>query len=77
MGVWPIGTIVSLSKRSIAIVRDANERDVFRPVVEVISPKNKKGTIDLLQKKDISIKKSLNPFAEGKKYLEMLEAPAA
>jgi HD-GYP domain-containing protein (c-di-GMP phosphodiesterase class II) len=74
MGVWPIGTIVSLSNRSIAIVREANERDVFRPVVEVISPKNRKGTIDLLKNKDISIKKSLNPFAEGKKYLDMLEA---
>jgi hypothetical protein len=40
----------------------------------VISPKNRKGTIDLLKNEDISIKKSLNPFAEGKKYLEMLEA---
>ncbi len=73
MGVWPIGTIVSLSNRSIAIVREANERDVFRPVIEVISPKNRRGTIDLLKNKDISIKKSLNPFAEGKKYLDMLE----
>ncbi len=74
MGVWPIGTIVSLSNRSIAIVREANERDIFRPVVEVISPKNRKGTIDLSKNKDISIKKSLNPFAEGKKYLDLLEA---
>ncbi|NOR13774.1 MAG: HD domain-containing protein [Candidatus Aminicenantes bacterium] len=73
-GVWPIGTIVSLSNRSIAFVREANERDIFRPVVEVISPKNRKGTIDLLKNKDISIKKSLNPFTEGKKYLDMLEA---
>jgi hypothetical protein len=40
----------------------------------VISPKNRKGTIDLLKNKDISIKKSLNPFAEGKKYLDMLDA---
>jgi hypothetical protein len=72
-GVWPIGTIVSLSNRSIAFVREANERDIFRPVVEVISPKNRKGMIDLLKNKDISIKKSLNPFAEGKKYLDMLE----
>jgi HD-GYP domain-containing protein (c-di-GMP phosphodiesterase class II) len=73
-GVWPIGTIVSLSNRSVAFVREANERDIFRPVVEVISPKNRKGTIDLLKNKDISIKKSLNPFTEGKKYLDMLEA---
>jgi HD-GYP domain-containing protein (c-di-GMP phosphodiesterase class II) len=77
MGVWPIGTIVSLSNRSIAIVREANERDIFRPVVEVISPKNRKGTIDLIKKEEISINKALNSFAEGKKYLEMLEASTA
>ena len=74
MGVWPVGTIVSLSNRNIAIVREENERDIFRPVVEVISPKNRKGVIDLLKNKDLSIKKSLNPFAEGKKYLDMVEA---
>lgn len=72
MGVWPIGTIVTLSNRSVAIVREVNEKDIFRPVVEVISPKNKRGTIDLLKNKDISIKESLNPFAEGKKYLDRL-----
>jgi HD-GYP domain-containing protein (c-di-GMP phosphodiesterase class II) len=72
MGVWPIGTVVSLSNKNIAIVREANERDIFRPVVEVISPKNKRATIDLLKNKNISIKKSLNPFAEGKKYLKMI-----
>jgi HD-GYP domain-containing protein (c-di-GMP phosphodiesterase class II) len=74
MGVWPIGTIVSLSNRSIAVVREANERDVFRPVVEVISPKQRRATIDLFKNKDISIKKSLNPYAEGEKYLDMLES---
>ena len=74
MGVWPIGTIVSLSNRSIAMVKEENERDIFRPIVEVISPKNRKGTIDLLKNRKISINKSLNPFSEGKKYLEMLEA---
>ncbi len=72
MGVWPIGTVVSLSNRNIAVVREANERDIFRPIVEVISPKNKRGTIDLLKNKDISITNSLNPFAEGKKYLNMI-----
>jgi len=76
MGVWPIGTIVSLSNRSIAIVREENEKDVYRPIVEVISPKNRRSTIDLLANTDISIKKSLNPFAEGKKYLDMLQSSA-
>ncbi|MGD9345658.1 MAG: HD domain-containing protein [Candidatus Aminicenantes bacterium] len=76
MGVWPIGTIVSLTDRSIAIVKEENEKDIFRPIVEVISPKKRRGTIDLLENSDISIKKSLNPFAEGKKYLDMLESSA-
>jgi HD-GYP domain-containing protein (c-di-GMP phosphodiesterase class II) len=77
MGVWPIGTIVSLSNRSIAVVRETNERDIFRPVVEVISPKKRKGTIDLLKHEEISINKALNPYAEGKKYLEMIEVGAS
>ncbi len=77
MGVWPIGTIVSLSNRHIAIVREENERDIFRPIVEVISPKNRRCTIDLLKDDKISIKKSLNPFAEGKKYLDLLESSTA
>lgn len=72
LGVWPIGTIVSLSNRWVAVVREANERDIFRPKVEVISPKSKRKEIDLLKKKELSIAKALNPFGEGKKYLEMI-----
>jgi HD-GYP domain-containing protein (c-di-GMP phosphodiesterase class II) len=72
MGVWPVGTIVSLSNRRIAVVREANERDIFRPKVEVISPKSKRETLDLLKNKDLSIKKALNPFSVGKKYLDMI-----
>lgn len=72
MGVWPVGTIVSLSNRRIAVVREANERDIFRPKIEVISPKSKRVTVDLIKDKKLSIKKALNPFSEGKKYLEMI-----
>ncbi|MFC2164856.1 HD-GYP domain-containing protein [Acidobacteriota bacterium] len=72
MGVWPIGTIVSLNNRRIAVVREANEKDIFRPIIEVISPKSKREVIDLLKQKDLSIKKALNPFSQGKKYLEMI-----
>jgi len=72
MGVWPVGTIVSLSNRRIAVVREANERDIFRPKVEVLKPKTKREMIDLLKNKELSIKKALNPFGEGKKYLEMI-----
>jgi len=72
LGVWPVSTVVSLNNRRIAVVREANERDIFRPKIEVISPKSKRETIDLLKHKELSIKKALNPFDEGKKYLEMI-----
>jgi HD-GYP domain-containing protein (c-di-GMP phosphodiesterase class II) len=75
MGVWPIGTIVSLSDRSIAVVRSANRQDVFRPTVEVIHPAKKRKVIDLADKQNtLTINKSLNPFKEGKKYLEKMRA---
>lgn len=77
LGVWPIGTIVSLSNRKIAIVRKTNEKDIFNPVVEVIHPKKKSEVIDLSEKKSkLKITKSLNPFKEGKKYLEQIENSA-
>lgn len=71
MGVWPLGTIVSLNDGSIAIVREANYQDIFSPKVEIISDPSKKGQIiDLSATKlNLSIKKSLNPLAEGKTYL--------
>jgi HD-GYP domain-containing protein (c-di-GMP phosphodiesterase class II) len=73
MGVWPIGTIVSLSDRSIAVVRSTNRQDVFRPTVEVIHPVKKRGLVDLADKQNkLTIDKSLNPFKEGKKYLEKI-----
>jgi putative nucleotidyltransferase with HDIG domain len=70
-GVWPVGTIVALSDDSIALVREINELDIFRPKVEVISPSSKKGFIDTEREKSkIKIIAPLNPFGEGKKYLE-------
>ena len=70
-GVWPVGTIVSLNDKSIAVVREINEHDIFRPKVEVISPSEKKRFIDTeVEKQKIIIMASLNPFAEGKEYLD-------
>ncbi len=70
-GVWPVGTIVSLSDDSIAVVREINEQDIFRPKVEVISPSDKKGFIDIEREKHkIKIVAPLNPFGEGKEYLD-------
>ncbi len=77
MGVWPIGTIVSLSDRSIAVVKSVSNQDIFRPTVEVIHPEKKRKVIDLTDKKNkLIIKKSLNPFKEGKKHLERIRADA-
>jgi hypothetical protein len=42
--------------------------------VEVIHPKKRQGIIDLADAKTkVKITKSLNPFKEGKKYLEQIE----
>jgi putative nucleotidyltransferase with HDIG domain len=74
VGVWPIGTIVSLSNRRVAVVRKANHQDIFRPVVEVLHPKSKREVVDLAAEGvKISITKSMNPFGAGKKYLGMIE----
>jgi len=70
-GVWPVGTIVSLSDNSIAVVREINEHDIFRPKVDVISPAAKKRFVDIeMEKQKINIVTPLNPFGEGKKYLD-------
>ena len=70
-GVWPVGTIVSLSDNSTAVVREVNELDIFRPKVEVISPAAKKRFVDIeMEKQKINIVAPLNPFGEGKKYLD-------
>jgi len=75
LGVWPIGTIVSLSNRRIAIVRKTNEKDIFNPVVEVIHPKKSREVIDLAEETTkLRITRSLNPFNEGKKHLELVES---
>jgi len=68
-GVWPVGTIVSLSDNSIAVVREVNEHDIFQPNVEVISPDTKKSFVDI-EKENIDIVAALNPFGEGKNFLD-------
>jgi putative nucleotidyltransferase with HDIG domain len=77
LGVWPIGTIVSMSNRRIAVVRKTNEKDIFNPVVEVIHPQKWREVIDLSEEgTKLKITKSLNPFKEGKKYLQKIESQA-
>jgi len=73
MGIWPIGTVVSLTDTRIAVVREENEQDLFCPVVEVIFPLEKRELIDLEETKEyLKIKNALNPFGDGKKYLELI-----
>ncbi|MBU1090363.1 MAG: hypothetical protein KKC42_00780, partial [Candidatus Omnitrophica bacterium] len=73
IGVWPVGTIVSLSDGRVAVVREQNEDNKFSPKIEVISPKDKKETIDLKTVKDrLKIERSLNPLSEGKEYLPLI-----
>ena len=73
MGVWPIGTIVALKDARIAVVREENDDDIFSPKIEVIAPADRKETIDLKAADEKSkIERSLNPFNEGKDYLELI-----
>lgn len=75
VGVWPVGTIVSLSDGSVAVVRSENEDDINSPNVEVIWPAERKESIDLrLTKGKIRIGRSLSPLTEGKQYLPMINA---
>jgi putative nucleotidyltransferase with HDIG domain len=72
IGVWPVGTLVRLNDRSTAVVRETSEQDIFNPRVEVLSPRKKRGVIDLREASDLHITKSLNPLNEGKEYLDMI-----
>lgn len=73
MGVWPIGSIVSLSDGRIAVVRDENEDDILSPKVEIIHPADKKEIIDLRERKDsLKIERFLNPWTEGKEFLHLI-----
>ncbi len=71
MGVWPVGTIVLLEDERVAIVREVNEDDIFRPKIEIVSSEPPE-MINLKKKEDIKIKRSLNPLDEGRKYIELI-----
>jgi putative nucleotidyltransferase with HDIG domain len=73
VGVWPVGTLVSLSDERIAVVREVHEQDIFRPTVEIIAPESKKMIINLCEQRNICIDEALNPIGQGKKYLSLVE----
>jgi putative nucleotidyltransferase with HDIG domain len=70
MGFWPVGAVVELNDGSIALVKQQNESDIRRPKIEIISPVDKKRPVDLIQETGLSIQRYLNPWQEGKKYLD-------
>jgi HD-GYP domain-containing protein (c-di-GMP phosphodiesterase class II) len=72
IGVWPVGAIVSLSDERVAVVREINEEDAFKPVVEVIAPENNKEMINLAKTTAVHITEALNPKEKGKDYLRYL-----
>lgn len=73
MGVWPIGSIVSLTDGRIAVVIDENESDNMSPRVEIIHPVYKEEVIDLQQTKgSLKVERFLNPWKEGKDFLHLI-----
>ncbi|PIP19608.1 MAG: hypothetical protein COT38_00835 [Candidatus Omnitrophica bacterium CG08_land_8_20_14_0_20_41_16] len=73
IGVWPIGSIVSLSDKRTAVVVDENQDDIFSPIVKVIYPEKEEVKIDLKGNKDgLKIERYLNPRREGKDFLHLI-----
>ncbi|MFA6357735.1 MAG: HD domain-containing phosphohydrolase [Candidatus Omnitrophota bacterium] len=71
IGFWPIGAVVALSDGSIALVREQNESEIRRPIVEIVSPIEKKRKVDLIKDYSLNIERYLNPWKEGKEYLAL------
>lgn len=70
MGVWPVGSIVALSDKRVAVVEEENEEDMYAPKVSIISETGRGEYIDLMQTtKTLSIERFLNPWTEGKAYV--------
>lgn len=72
MGVWPLGTLASLSDGRVGVVRAVSEQDIFRPSVQIIAPENAGEVVDLTQAPDVRIVRSLNPHHEGAEYLPLI-----
>jgi putative nucleotidyltransferase with HDIG domain len=71
IGIWPTGAIVALNDGSIALVKEQNELDIRRPKIEIVAPQDKKRSVDLTQDTTLSIERYLNPWKEGKEYLQL------
>ncbi|MCF7908751.1 MAG: HD domain-containing protein [Candidatus Omnitrophica bacterium] len=71
LGLWPKGSIVRLSDSRIAVVRQPNEEDIYRPQVEIVSDSAGE-MVDLSSNPEIGIRHALNPLTEGKQYLRFI-----
>jgi len=76
MGVWPIGTLVTLNDERVGVVRATNETEIDRPSIQILAPENAGETVDLALRPDLRVVASLNPQAEGGKYLPLIGQPA-
>ncbi len=72
IGFWPVGSVVALNDKSIALVKDQNESDIRRPKIEIVSPSDKKRPVDLAQDNSLSIQRYLNPWKEGREFLNLI-----
>ena len=73
MGVWPVGCLVKLSNKNIAVVREVNEHNMFKPKIEILTPKPSGKLIDLAERNGkLKIVDSLNPLNEGNKYVKYI-----
>jgi putative nucleotidyltransferase with HDIG domain len=74
IGVWPVGSIVALNDKRVAIVSEVSQEDIFSPQVKVIYPEKEEAAIDLKDNKDgLKIARYLNPWTEGKDFLAYLQ----
>ena len=73
IGVWPLGSLVMLSDKRVAVVAGENKDSIFLPIVRVIHPEAQKEVIDLKDNKlGIKIERYLNPWTEGKDFLHLV-----
>jgi hypothetical protein len=75
MGVWPVGTLVEMSDGRVGVVRSQTESDIERPSVQVLAPENAGEVVDLGGRPEVRILRSLNPQAEGARFLPLLGVP--
>jgi HD-GYP domain-containing protein (c-di-GMP phosphodiesterase class II) len=73
MGVWPVGCLVKLSNKKIAVVREVNEHNMYKPKIEMLTPKPTGEIINLTERNgNLKIVDSLNPLNEGSKYVKYI-----